>query len=130
MRAGVLLWRGLRGRCPHCGGGPLFRRWLLMRATCPRCYLKLDRGEADYFLGGYVVNFVAAELLIVLGAFVAAVATWPDVPWNAIRWGILLLVVPAPLLFYPVAKTLWLAIDLVFRPVTLADLEGHGENEP
>ena len=123
-----MLTRGLRRRCPNCGGGPLFRRWLVMRATCPRCHLKLDRGEPDYFLGGYVVNFVAAELLIVAVAFAAAVLTWPDVPWKAIQWGLLLLMVPVPILFYPFAKSLWLAVDLVFRPVTLADLEGHGEN--
>lgn len=99
-----------------------------MRATCPRCHLKLDRGEPDYFIGGYVVNFVVAELLIVLGALAAILATWPDVPWTAIQWGLLALMVPAPILFYPFAKTLWLAVDLMFRPVTLADLEGHGEN--
>lgn len=99
-----------------------------MRDACPRCHLKLDRGEHDYFLGGYVVNFVAAELLIVLGALVAVLLTWPDVPWTAIQWGLVLLMLLAPVLFYPFAKTLWLAMDLMFRPVTLADLEGHGEN--
>ena len=36
----------------------------------------------------------------------------------------------APVAFYPVAKTTWLAIDLIFRPVTLADLDDHGENLP
>lgn len=101
-----------------------------MRETCPRCRLKLDRGEEDYFLGGYTVNFVAAELFIVGVALAAILWTWPEVPWTAIEWGLYAVVVPLPVLTYPFAKTLWLAADLTFRPVTLADFEGHGENLP
>ena len=29
----------------------------------------MDRGEEDYFIGGYLLNFVGAELVIVVGAF-------------------------------------------------------------
>ena len=101
-----------------------------MAPACPGCHLKTDRGEHDYFLGTYVVNFVTAELLICAGALAGILLTWPDVPWNALKWTLMAMVVPLPLLFYPWAKTLWLAIDLHFRPVTLNDLEGHGENDP
>lgn len=120
--------RALRRRCPNCGGGPLFRRWLSMRPSCPSCHLKLDRGEADYFIGGYVVNFVTAEFAIALGALGVIVGTWPDVPWTGLKWALIGLMIPGPILTYPWAKTLWLAIDLVFRPPTLVDFEGHGEN--
>lgn len=99
-----------------------------MRRSCPGCHLILDRGEPDYFLGGYVINFVTAELTIALGAVVAVVVTWPEVPWDGIKWALIALMVPVPILSYPFAKTLWLAVDLLFRPPTLADLEGHGEN--
>jgi len=99
-----------------------------MRRSCPSCHLRLDRGEEDYFLGGYTVNFIVSELLIVVGAAVGVVLTWPDVPWRLITWSLVTLVILAPILFYPVAKTLWLATDLIFRPVTFRDLEGHGEN--
>ena len=100
-----------------------------MRKICPDCLLTLDRGEADYFLGGYTINFVVAELLIVLGGAASIFITWPDVPWRLITWTLVVLMVLAPVFFYPFAKTLWLALDLVFRPVTLADLAGHGENQ-
>lgn len=120
--------RALCRRCPNCGSGPIFSRWLVMRRSCPGCHLILDRGEPDYFLGGFVINFVAAELVVVLGGLVAVLATWPDVPWTAIEWALLILMVPVPVLFYPWAKALWLAVDLVFRPATLGDLDGHGEN--
>lgn len=124
------LARGATLRCPNCGSGGLFRRWVVMEPSCPGCHLKLDRGEADYFLGAYTINFVAAELLIVIGAGLGIWWMWPDVSWDWIMWGLILLMIPIPILFYPFAKTLWLAIDLTFRPLTLADLEGHGENRP
>ncbi len=127
-RALTLLFRGARLRCPHCGGGPLFTRWLIMRESCPGCHLILDRGEVDYFLGGYTVNFIVAELLIVLGGAAAIVFTWPEVPWTLITWGLVVLMILAPIFFYPFAKMLWLAVDLVFRPLTPADLVGNGEN--
>lgn len=122
------LSRGLRRRCPHCGGGGLFRRWVVMERTCPSCHLILDRNEPDYFLGSYVINFVTAEFVIALATLGAVVWTWPDVPWNGIKWGLIALMVPMPVFFYPFAKTLWLAIDLTLRPPTWADFEGHGEN--
>ena len=119
-------WR----RCPNCGSGGLFKRWLVMARRCPGCHLKLDRGENDYFLGAYVVNFVTAELTIVLSGFLVVLATWPDVPWDALKWGLMAFMVPLPIVFYPFAKTLWLAIDLTFRPMTSADLDGLGKDEP
>jgi hypothetical protein len=100
-----------------------------MAPSCPRCHLKTDRGEPDYFIGAFTVNFVAAELLIVGVASVWVWLSWPDVPWTLIQWGLIALMIPAPVVFYPFAKTIWLAIDLTFRPVTWADLQGHGENE-
>jgi hypothetical protein len=101
-----------------------------MRPTCPRCHLKLDRGEADYFIGSYTVNFVTAELLICAGALGVILLTWPEVPWTGLKWGLMAAILPVPILFYPFAKTIWLAIDLTFRPPTPSDLEGHGENLP
>ena len=100
-----------------------------MERTCPRCHLILDRNEPDYFLGSYVINFVTAEFIIALGTLASVLLTWPDVPWTTIKWSLLALMVPVPILFYPFAKTLWLAIDLSLRPPTWSDLAGHGENE-
>jgi uncharacterized protein (DUF983 family) len=129
-RASRFVGRALRRRCPNCGGGSLFRSWLQLKEVCPDCDLRTDRWEPDYFLGSFVINFVVAELLICAGALLGILLTWPDVPWVALKWGLILFMIPTPALFYPYAKTLWLAIDLTFRPLTLADLEGHGENLP
>lgn len=122
------LGRGARRRCPNCGGGGLFQRWIVMEQTCPNCNLILDRNEPDYFLGSYVINFVTAEFTIAAGALAVILMTWPDVPWTALKWALIGLMIPGPIVFYPFAKTLWLAIDLTLRPPTWADLSGHGEN--
>jgi uncharacterized protein (DUF983 family) len=129
-RAARLLGRALLKRCPNCGTGGLFSRWVVMVDTCPGCHLKTDRGEDDYFIGSFVVNFVTAELLICAGALAGILLTWPDVPWTALKWALIGFMLPTPFLFYPWAKTIWLAVDLTFRPVRRADLQGHGENEP
>ena len=128
-QAALMVWRGVRLRCPNCGGGRLFRRWLWMKDSCPTCHLKLDRGENDYFLGGFTLNFIGAELTIVLGALIAVVFTWPNPPWRTIEWSLYGLMLTFPVFTYPIAKTVWLALDLIFRPLTLEDLEGHGELE-
>ena len=87
-----------------------------MRDRCPNCGLALDRGESDYFYGAYMLNFIAAELVVAIGFVVAMIVTWPSPPWDALMYGTLALAIATPLLLYPVTKALWLAIDLVFRP--------------
>lgn len=76
----------------------------------------LDRGESDYFYGAYMLNFVAAELAVMIAFVAALLATWPTPPWNALMAGAIALAIIAPFVLYPVTKGVWLAIDLVFRP--------------
>jgi len=121
--------RGLVRRCPLCGASDLFRRWVEPRPACPRCQLKLNRGEADFFLGAYTFNFLAVEILLVGFLLVAVLWTWPDVPWRALLWIGAPLVVVAPIVFYPVSRTLWLAVDLTLRPPTPQDFPEPGNDE-
>ena len=111
-----MLRRGLLRRCPLCAGGDLFRNWVDPRPTCPRCQLKLNRGEGDFFLGAYTLNFIAAELILAGFLALALFLTWPDVPWDWLFWIGAPLVVLGPILLYPVSRTLWLAFDLAMRP--------------
>lgn len=48
-------------------------------------------------------------------------AAWPDVPWGRMKWGIIVMTLIAPVITYPYPKSVWLALDLVFRPATLQD---------
>ena len=120
------LGRGARRRCPACGSGGLFRRWLEPRPRCPGCGLRLDRGERDFFLGGFTLNFIVVELVLAAFLAVAVLLTWPEVPWEwLLRIGAPLVIL-APILFFPFSRTLWLAFDLAMRPPRAEDYGEEG----
>jgi uncharacterized protein (DUF983 family) len=41
------MWRGARGRCPSCGEGRLFGRYLKVADECPHCREALHHQRAD-----------------------------------------------------------------------------------
>src|SRR5437016_5260742 len=112
----TILMRGVLKRCPRCGQGHLFRRWLRMPAACPRCGLRFEREEGA-FLGSLVVNYAATGVVffaLLIGWMVIGGSehvAW--VPLILVSIGVIGLV---PVLFYPFAKTIWAAIDyLIYR---------------
>ena len=117
--------RAMLRRCPNCGSSGIFAGYTTLRERCPTCGLRLHRGENDYFIGAYLLNLVAVELLfaLVLGAIV--IATYPNTPWVPLQWGGLALMIAGAVLCYPFAKSLWLAADLIFRPVSEQEMEWH-----
>ena len=127
MRPGnfTLVRRALMRRCPNCGAPGIFANYTELRESCPRCGLRLHRGESDYFIGAYLLNLVAVELLFaaLLGGVV--IATYPRTPWVALQWGGLALMIVGAVACYPFAKSLWLAADLIFRPMTEQELLWH-----
>lgn len=111
------LIRALRLRCPRCGIGHVMRSWFTLRESCPECGLRFERDEEEeYWLGAYTLNFIATELVFALFLLIVLVATWPNPPWRAIIWVGVIQMCLTPILFYPFAKAVWLAIDLIFRP--------------
>ena len=54
--------RGILGRCPACGGGGLFRRFLKPIARCPLCDEDWSHQQADDF-PAYVSIFLTGHLL-------------------------------------------------------------------
>jgi len=115
--------RALRRRCPHCGAGPVTVRWFALQPVCPRCGLRLDRGEQDYFLGAIVFNMAFAEGLFALGLIGVLLWTYPSPPWDALYYGGIAGMILAPIFFYPFSKLCWLAFDLAFRPARPKDFE-------
>lgn len=111
-----LAGRALLLRCPNCGTGGLFTRWFRMKERCPGCGLHLERQESGYVVGAYMFNIAASELFGVGVLLAVAVATWPNPPWDLLMYGGVALMIAAPIVFYPFAKTLFLAFDLAFRP--------------
>src|SRR3954470_21662385 len=108
----TMIRRALLRRCPNCGGRGIFASYTRLREHCPTCDIRLQRGESDYFIGAYLLNLVAVELLFALMLAIWVVATYPDTPWRLIQWGGLVLMIAGAVLCYPFAVALWLAADL------------------
>lgn len=89
---------------------------------CPQCGLHFER-EEGYWTGAVAINTVVTELVFIAFLVAAVVWTWPDIPLAPVLAGALALNGLFPLFFYPVSKTLWVAIDLTLHP--LEEREEH-----
>lgn len=118
-----LLWRAVRLRCPHCGGKKIFASLFQLKDRCPTCGMQLERGEKDYFVGAYLFNLIAVELILFFCVCGFVFVTWPNPPWEVITYTTAVLMLSGCVFCYPFAKTTWLAVDLAIRP--LADEELH-----
>lgn len=54
--------RGIRCKCPRCGEGRLFRKWLKPLDRCPVCTLDLTPQQADDF-PAYIAILVTGHLI-------------------------------------------------------------------
>lgn len=124
-----MIWRAMLLRCPHCGARHILASWFLLKERCPRCKLHLHREENDYFLGAYTIMLIAIEMLFAVGFLLVLYVTWPNPPWEAIQWVGIVVVIAGAILVYPFSKTLWLAIDLVFRPIGASELGWYRTEE-
>jgi uncharacterized protein (DUF983 family) len=88
--------RGLRGRCPRCGEGRLFRGYLSLRSACEHC--GLDYGFADAGDGPAVFVILIGGFIVVFAALMTEVAYQPPYWVHAALWLPLILIVTlAPL---------------------------------
>lgn len=58
ITAGQAILRGLRGRCPNCGRGHMFGRFLKVADRCPVCGEELFHHRADDFPAYLVILLV------------------------------------------------------------------------
>ncbi|HUP87054.1 MAG TPA: DUF983 domain-containing protein [Acidimicrobiales bacterium] len=121
-RPTLMLLRGLCKRCPRCGGGKLFRGWLQMKPLCPRCGMCFER-EEGFFLGAFVVNFGVMLLSLALFIVIGVASTMPDPPPGKLAAAGMLVGVLVPILFYPMSRTFWSAIDLIMKPLEPQEIE-------
>jgi hypothetical protein len=95
-----------------------------MCPSCPSCGIHFDREpQGGYWIGSNVINLFATE-----GTFAAIfvgvlLLTWPSPPWDGMLWGGMLLMLLLPVLYFPFSKTLFIAVDLIFRPDEPQDYE-------
>ncbi|MEO7611416.1 MAG: DUF983 domain-containing protein [Gemmatimonadales bacterium] len=106
----------------------MFRHWFAMRSHCSHCGISLATGNS---VGANLLNLVLAELTLVAGLGTVVARTWPDPPWRHLQYGAPILMVIAPLVFFPLSRVLFVAIDLAMHPSALPDPPAHGiENLP
>lgn len=123
--------RAFRLRCPHCGGGSVLapwkpgRTWGAVRPNCAQCGFRYERSDDRYFAGAMLVNLLTAELLFFVSFVSGILLTWPNVPWDAFTYGGAAAMLFLPALLYPFSKVLWLAVDVLVRPVAPSELAVH-----
>ena len=111
-----LLVRAVLLRCPRCGRASVMETWFRVRAFCPVCRFRFDRADRGYFLGAGCLNLVVAELIFAVGLLAVVLLTWPNPPWNAMQWVGVPVMIIWPIVFFPFSRTIWIALDLAFRP--------------
>ncbi|WP_131119019.1 DUF983 domain-containing protein [Lichenihabitans psoromatis] len=80
---------GLRGRCPRCGKGPLFKGFLDLAPSCTVC--GLDYGFADAGDGP------AVFVTMIAGTIVVGLALWTEVTYEPPFWVHLAIFLPLTL---------------------------------
>jgi uncharacterized protein (DUF983 family) len=122
---GTRLLRAALLRCPVCGQRGVRQGWMKLKPRCPQCGLRFERGEHDFFLGAMMLNIALAEGTLALLLVGVIVVFWGRVPWNALEIAAPVLMIAAPFLFFPCSQLIWLAFDLLLRPLTREELDWH-----
>ncbi len=88
-----------------------------MVPECPRCDLHFER-EEGYWLGSMAIN-IGITMVVFFAAFIGTmVATWPDVPWDALWVVTVAAMVVTPLIVHPFSRTLWVALERHVRAMS------------
>lgn len=110
---------GLKGRCPRCGEGRLFRGFLDIQEGCPACgldYSKVDSGDGPAVFVIFLVGFVVVGLALWL-----EIAYMPPIWLHLALWLPLIVILSLGLL-RPFKAIL---IALQYRNKASQDIELH-----
>jgi uncharacterized protein (DUF983 family) len=102
-----LLMRGLRCQCPNCGQAKLFKTRLRIHRYCPKCGIRIERGDG-YYLGPLCINYAVAVFTFVFPALLLGFFGY-----IAIKLALLIAVTGAlllPVLLYRFSWSCWLMI--------------------
>lgn len=96
----AVLW-GIRCRCPRCGEGHLYRRYLKVVERCEHCNLELGKARADD-LPAYISITIVGHILV-LGLFHFEGGTDGVPPWLYLL-GMCFAAIALPLVMLPSIK--------------------------
>lgn len=119
-----MMVRAFAKRCPRCGGGHLFTRWVRMVDRCGRCGYRFDRNDEGFFLGAYMVNLLLTEMVIFVFFiwFIIRENSNPEAPVVAVFCVAMSTAVLLPVFLYPLSRTVWAALHLANDPLELTEI--------
>ena len=98
---GQAIRRGLFGRCPNCGQGKLFRKFLKVNDECPVCHEELRHHRAD--------DAPAYLVILIVGHIVVPLALLVEKLYQPPHW---------------LAFSIWLPLTLLMSLVLLQPIKG------
>jgi predicted RNA-binding Zn-ribbon protein involved in translation (DUF1610 family) len=119
--------RGLRNRCPNCGGATLFKKgsWFQLNKACPACGLLFERDEG-FFLGSmslnYGVTLVCFLTPVLILAYRGAIGTTTAIVLAGVGS------LGFPMLFYRSSRSWWLMQYYLLFPLHLPANRGTGHS--
>jgi uncharacterized protein (DUF983 family) len=113
----------VRLRCPNCRSGKVIQGWYGLKQRCSVCNFLYERSDENYFQGAMIVNFLIGGFSFAASLLAVLVLSWPEVPWDALTYGVPVALLVFMVLLYPVSRVVWLTVDVMLRPVTPEELE-------
>lgn len=87
----TVLGRGLRGKCPRCGEGALFRRWIETHERCSACNLLYQRNYGDIWIFMLILDRIPILVAIAALYFGFRATNWIAITGFAIAMALPLL---------------------------------------
>ena len=121
-RALLLASRALRLRCPNCGKGRVLSGFNTVHNHCSACGFRFTRSDDNYFSGAMFFGMMIGETLAVMAIGAAIWITYPNIPWTFLQYAIPVVLLGVMIALFPVSRVVWLAIDVLLRPVEASEL--------
>jgi len=117
---GKMISRSILRRCPNCGNHHAwFTSWFKQGDRCVGCGIKRTRDTDGHELGSMTVASVVNIVLIMIALGIAIAITAPDVPVLTLYIVLASAALVFPVSTWPMTHTLWMAIDLMMRPMSV-----------
>jgi uncharacterized protein (DUF983 family) len=107
--------RALLLECPRCGTRGILDGWFKLKERCTVCALGMHRApEDDEWFGGYFINLITSQLLMLLVVVGYVLWTWPAVTWARVEVLAVAMIFASAIVSYPFSKVIWVAVEFVF----------------
>lgn len=124
--ASQAILRGARLRCPSCGEGHLFKAYLKVADSCPKCGEDLHHHRADDAPAYFTITIVGH--IVVAGALLLEKGFAPETWVHMVLWVPLTLILCLGLL--PVVKGALVGLQWAYRMHGFGGVEDQPEPEP